>query len=99
MANERHNFPVITLYEASNKNGIYLLGVLNTIAVDLFREGIIISYNLIDIKVRKPTIDDIKFVNVHNTVAFGMVEDRHNWIGKFELVQDGDWYYLERIEE
>ena len=62
---------------------------------------IVVSYNGIDLKFRESNFDDTKTVkiSINNQFSLGKIEDRHNWIGKFELVQDGDWYYLERIEE
>jgi hypothetical protein len=96
----KYNFPVITILEIKRGAGLNLFGYLNYIGINLFDKEIIISYNGLDLKLRPAKFNDYKAAKISkNLISFGKIEDRHNWIGTFELVQDGDWYVLERIEE
>lgn len=85
----------------SNSLTYYLRGTMNKRAADLFySKQILVSYTGLAIKIKEAYINQ-KSTKISKNGLFNLskVDDRHNWIGKFELVQDGDWYVLERIEE
>jgi hypothetical protein len=96
----KYKFPSITTWEHSNNKNLQLKGFCNKIARDTLGNSVVVSYDGINLKIRVARFSDQKTVSLNSHIlCLDKVDDRHNWIGTFELVQDGDWYYLERIEE
>jgi len=73
---------------------------LNNQSASLFpSKKIVVSYTGIELKIKEASLNQKAFtITAKNQFILSKVDDRHNWIGKFELVKDGDWYVLERIE-
>jgi hypothetical protein len=83
----RKNAPVITL---------------NSEAQKLFPSGdVVLRYSGAEIRLREATIDDSKSLTISNksgTFSAGILYDVENWIGKHELLQNGDWFIFEKLQ-
>jgi hypothetical protein len=86
---------------SNNSLHYYLRGTMNNHAMGLFpSKQIIVSYTGNEVKIKEATLNQ-KSTKISKNGMFNLskIDDRHNWIGKYELLQDDEWYILERITE
>ena len=91
----------IAVKTCSNRKDAPII-TLNSEAQKLFPSGnVILSYSGAEIRLREATIDDSKSLTVSNksgTFSAGVLHDVENWIGKHELLQNGDWFIFEKLQ-
>ena len=91
----------IAVKTCSNRKDAPII-TLNPEAQKLFPSGnVVMSYSGAEVRLREATIDDSKSLTISNksgTFSAGILYDVENWIGKHELLQNGDWFIFEKLQ-